>query len=123
MKKTFALVLACLLTSCGYFDHGVFWSSGPYSVISTDGVVRLVYAINDEGGSIGRVSEQVLAVGINQKYVTAKQESEGKEMYFYIERAQDTMYKNGDEVTRGPFDFNQFTELKNNLGLPEFSWP
>lgn len=128
MNRLTILALASLITACG-----ALWTDVPYEVIGTDGVIRLVYSINDHGGSIGRVSGQVVAVGSNEKYVVAKRKQGNswaefdKEpitdelMFYYIEKSKDNMYFNGEEITRGPFTSDEFIKLKSDLGLPEFS--
>jgi hypothetical protein len=128
VKRLTILALASLITACG-----ALWTDDPYKVIGTDGVIRLVYSINDKGGSIGRVSGQVVAVGSNETYVVAKRKQDkswaefDKEpitdqlMFYYIEKSKDNMYFNGEEITKGPFTLDEFIKLQSELGLPEFS--
>lgn len=115
-----ALLLTLCVTAC---DYGVLWKESPYQVqwIDTKENRTLTYDLGN-GHSIERVEAEILAVGINERYVVAKQRKMGSETinYFYIERNKDHQYKNDNEITQGPFSINEFIELKKVLGLPDF---
>ncbi len=121
MKRALLIIFSALLFSC---DSGVEWRDKPYEVIWIDtGDNRTLNHEISENASIGRVEAEVIAVGSNDKYVVAKQRPIGGDSisYFYIDRKKDDKYLNGDEITQGPFSEARFFELKNELGLPEFS--
>ncbi|WP_444895981.1 hypothetical protein [Microbulbifer sp. SSSA005] len=120
MKRAL-LIITSFLCSC---DSGVEWKDRPYEVIWIDtGDNRTLNHEISENASIGRVEAEVIAVGINEKYVVAKQKpiGGGSISYFYIDRAKDDKYLNWDEITQGPFSEARFLQLKTELGLPEFS--
>jgi hypothetical protein len=114
------LLLLLVLSAC---DSGVKWEDKPYQVIwiDTDNNRTLVYAF-DNGGSIGRVQAEIIAVGSNEKYIIAKQQDLNDKTisFFYLERSKDSMYRNSNQVTQGPFTEQEFEKLKSELNLPEF---
>ncbi len=114
-------ILALLVSAC---DSGVRWEDAPYQVIWVDSKNNqtLVYNLGD-GSAIERVGAEVIAVGSNKKYIVAQQKNtiNKKIAYFYIARSKDNKYKNWDEITQGPFSSEKFTELKEKLGLPDFT--
>lgn len=134
-RITFTLLLYLSISACSV------WEDVPYEVISTDGYVRLVKNLNYDGpigkvksgGSIGRVSGNIIAVGSNDKYVVAKRKQDksfakiDKEpltdelMYYYIDRNKDDTHGHHDEVVKGPFTLAEFSKLKNSLDLPELT--
>ncbi len=114
-------ILTLLVSAC---DYGIKWEDTPYQVIWIDSKNNrtLVYNLGD-GSAVERVGAEVIAVGSNKKYVVAKQKNitNKKITYFYIERNKDNKYKSHDEITQGPFSFEKFIELKEKLGLPNFT--
>ena len=120
--KLFSIIFAsALCTSC---DSGVLWEDHPYEVhwIDIGSNRTLAYSLGN-GGSIGRVEPEVIAVGSNDSYVVAKQRSKTTKIvsYFYIDREKDDKYYNRDKITKGPFNQKEFTEISNLLNLPNFS--
>ena len=99
------------------------WEDGEYEVYYIDGYINLGIKIDDSGSYHGRVEHKVVAVGSDEKYVVAKQVNPDttSTSYFYIVKGDDDHYLNPDEITQGPFTERRFTELRKELGLPEFS--
>lgn len=121
MKQILILGLICLVSAC---DSGTEWRDAPYAVLWIDLSSNrvLVYEF-DDGGAIVRVGAEVVAVGSDKNYVVVKQKAtEGQPLsYFYVDKAKDDKYLNGDDIAQGPFSEAQFMRLKTKLGLPEFS--
>lgn len=121
MKIISILLGTLVIVSC---DSGVLWRDPPYEVhwIDTSNNRTLAYDLGD-GGSIGRVDAEVIAVGSNESYIVAKQRSmeQNKTNYYYIERKEDNKYSNGYEITKGPFNEKEFSALSDKLNLPGFS--
>ena len=116
-----ALAILPALSGC---DSGVQWRDKEYEVLWIDtsenrSLVRRV----DEGGGIGRVEPEVIAVGSNEHYVVVKQRSLSNDSitYFVVPRQMDNPYLNAEEITEGPFSSSEFEALKVQKGLPEFS--
>lgn len=121
LKRTICILAILALAAC---DYGVQWEDKPYQVIWVDTTDNrtLNYSL-ENGASIGRVQAEVIAVGSNDKYIVAKQRDlgGGSISFFYLERSKDSMYKNLDDVTQGPFTEQEFEKLKSDLNFPEFS--
>ena len=64
-----AIIVLALLAGC----DSSMWESGDYEVYYIDGDINLGIKIDDEGTWHGRVDHEVVAVGVNEKYVVAKQ--------------------------------------------------
>ena len=121
MKSLLFFVIFCLY-GC---DSGTMWEHHPYEVHWIDSNVTLAKRFDDQPHSvtIGRIPANVIAVGINDSYVVAKQKDPGDDrvFYFYIDRVKDSGYENLDEITQGPMSEKTFLDLKVKYGLPEFS--
>ena len=99
---------------CGC-DSGVEWRDGEYEVSWLDTADnRSLYRSLDEGGGIGRVGAEVIAVGSDDRYIVAKQRSQGDGAvsYFIVDRKKDHAFLNADEITEGPFSAKDSTFLK-----------
>ena len=96
-----------------------------YEVHWIDGDVTLAKRFDDHPHSvtIGRVPANVIAVGVNDNYVVAKQKdpNDDRVYYFYIDRVKDSGYANQDEITQGPMSEKTYLDLKIKYGFPEFS--
>lgn len=118
MKITYLLFAALLLVGC---DSGVLWEDKPYQVLWIDITTNrtLNYDLGD-GGSITRIKAKIIAVGSDDHYIVAKQKEPDTDAvaYYYIEKATDSKFANG---ASGPYGEVQFRQLKNKLGLPEFT--
>ncbi|WP_078118496.1 hypothetical protein [Thiosocius teredinicola] len=119
--KYLALIAALALSAC---DSGTEWSDPPYEVvwIDVESNRSLFFSLGD-GGLLGRVDPEIIAVGSNDKYVVAKQQSPGATttLYYYIAKSNDGAKLNGHEITEGPFTVEEFEALSQKLGLPAFS--
>lgn len=122
MKLRIAILIsAAVLCGC---DSGVEWRDREYEVSWLDTADnRSLYRSLDEGGGIGRVGAEVIAVGSDDRYIVAKQrsQSDGAVSYFIIDRKKDDVLLNADEITKGPFSAKDFDVLKGARRLPEFS--
>jgi hypothetical protein len=121
MKSVALLLVLSLLVSC---DSGDLWSDGKYVVYWLDtGQNRQLGLIIDDSSTIRRVEAEVIGVGQNEQYIVAKRlnHENGEFEYFYIDRVQDHMYLNGDEISVGPFTEIMFQKKSEELGLPGIS--
>ena len=123
LASTFvALIFALVLSSC---DSGVEWESGDYEVYWIDlpselGLGRKL----PDGNAIGRVEPQVFAVGEDKYWVVAGRYPDGDKSrpeFFYFAMADDSTYKNSEDVVLGPFTAEEFEKLKKQYSLPEWS--
>lgn len=120
MNKSLLLFLALILSGC---DSGTEWRDGNYEIIWID-TPELSLNLNvSEGGFVERVPPNVVAVGSNSQYIVVKQSNkESKEIaYFYLEKVKDNIYKNANEITKGPLSEVEFIEISKKLGLPKIS--
>lgn len=121
MKKVLLLIIF-FGSGC---DSGVMWEHHPYEVDWIDGSVTSGKRLENQPNSvtIGRVPANVIAVGINNRYLVAKQKNSGDDRvsYFYIDREKDSGYANLEEITQGPMSESSYLKLKKELGLPEFT--
>jgi hypothetical protein len=121
MKINVILLCSLVIVGC---DSGVLWRDPPYQVqwIDTSDNRTLSYDLGN-GGSIGRVDAEVIAVGSNELYIVAKQRLtyQNTIKYYYIERSKDHKHQNGYEITQGPFNEKEFSELSAKLNLPSFT--
>jgi len=120
MNKFLLLFLAFFLSAC---DSGTEWRDGKYEIIWID-TSGLSLSLNvGEGGFVERVPPNVVAVGSNSQYIVVKQSNkESKEIaYFYLEKSKDNIYKNTNEIAKGPLGEAEFIELSRKLGLPKIT--
>lgn len=120
MKKFLLLFLALFLPGC---DSGAEWRDGKYEItwIDTSGLSLNLNV--GEDAFIERVPANVVAVGSDSQYIVIKQSNkESKEIsYFYLEKDKDSIYKNANEITKGPLSEVEFIELSKKLGLPKIT--
>lgn len=117
-----ALVLSGVTCSC---DSGTEWESGDYEVYWIDISSDLTLGRKIPGGNwIGRVEPQVFAVGSDERWIVAGRYPAGDRAnpeFFYFAKDTDSQFKNGEDVVLGPFTAEEFDELKQRHGLPEWS--
>lgn len=120
MRKLIALFICIVLQSC---DSGREWQDGNYEVAWIDSPELSLYLSAGEGALLKRVGPEVIAVGANSKYITVKQRNPKTKLisFYFLERANDGMYKDSAQVTKGPFTEEEFKKLSVELELPEFS--
>jgi hypothetical protein len=119
--KHWIFITALALSAC---DSGTEWSSPPYEVAWIDiDSNRSLYLSLEDGGLLGRVEPEVIAIGNNDQYVVAKQLPPGSKsaLFYYIKKSDDGAKFNGSEITKGPFTEQVFEALSQELKLPEFS--
>ena len=109
-----------LLAGCGFVHDEQL--DGPYrlSAIDTDSEMSVCYDLGN-GSCIGRISENVFAVGWNSSYLVAARHPHGdksKAEYFYLVRALDSPLVDPSVTVRGPFDLLSFQQERQRLGLP-----
>jgi len=116
------LVFICIVFLLYRCDANL-WEDGVYAVYHIDGHAMLGIKIDEEGTFHNRVDAEIIAVGVNEKFVVVKQRAEKGDpiSYYYIDKKLDDMYLNPDEITQGPFSKQVYNELSQNLGFPEFS--
>jgi len=120
MKRVLLLFFAFFLSGC---DSGTEWRDGKYEVIWIDTPGLSLNLNVGEGASVERVPPNVVAVGSNSHYIVVKQSNiKSKEIaYFYLEKEKDNIYKNANEIMKGPLSEAEFIELSRKLGLPKFT--
>ena len=115
-----AMILTIVLSSC---DSGTKWKSGAYEVYWID--VDLILGLDvGDGVSIGRVMDQVSAVGEDDTWIVAERHPDGDESiteYYYWAKASDHPHMNADEVVLGSFSEAEFQLIKKRLKLPDFT--
>jgi hypothetical protein len=114
-----------ILTSCGLFDSGEVWRGGPYrlSWIDDPKDVTLSYDLG-KGSSIGRIEEQVFAVGWDGHYLVAQQHPKGNKNlinYFIIDAKKDSPMSNLKDVVIGPLNEAEYKAKSKELNLPQFT--
>lgn len=118
MKVIPLIFMITLLVGC---DNGVLWEDNPYQVAWVDTTTNrtLNYDLGD-GGFITRIEAKIIAVGSDDHYIVAKQQSPdvGVISYYYIERQSDQKFANG---ASGPYTKAQFWKIKKELNLPDFT--
>ncbi|HCS64717.1 MAG TPA: hypothetical protein DIW64_11950 [Cellvibrio sp.] len=120
MKRVLLLFFAFFLSGC---DSGTEWRDGKYEVIWIDTPGLSLNLNVGDGASVERVPPNVVAVGGNSHYIVVKQSNiKSKEIaYFYLEKEKDNIYKNANEIMKGPLSEAKFIELSRRLGLPKFT--
>ncbi len=99
-------------------DSGTEWSSPPYQVYWVDIRSELELGYWNGENWHGRVGPRVIAVARNDLYVTAARQNDERVEYYYIEISKDNFVLNADQITKGPFDKQEFEHLATELGLP-----
>ena len=111
-----------MLIAC---DSDVLWSDELYEVswIDTKNNLILSRKIDDSTSLSARVDSYIVAVGSDNQYVVAKNRNVNTHeiYYFYIDKRKDNNYLNQSEITEGPFSDEQFSKLKAELDLPDFT--
>ena len=129
MTRTVNIVVAglilILIGSCGLFDSGEVWHGGPYTLywIDIPENVTLGYDLGD-GNSIGRIEEQVFAVGWDGNYLVAQQHPKGDNKiinYFIIDAKKDSPMAESKDVVMGPLTEAEYKTKSKELNLPQFS--
>ena len=114
-----------IISSCGLFDSGEVWHGGPYKLYWIDILenVALSYDLGD-GASIGRIGEQVFAVGWDGHYLVAQQHPAGDKQitnYFVIDAEKDSPKAEPKDVVIGPLTKAEYEIKQKELNLPQFS--
>jgi len=120
----FALI-AMFVTSCGLFDSGEVWRGGPYRLtwIDIPEKVTLSYDLG-KGSSVGRIEEQVFAVGWDGRYLVAQQHPKGNKKitnYFIIDAKKDSPTADQRDVVIGPLTEAEYKTKSAELRLPPFT--
>lgn len=117
-----ALVIICIVFLLYRCDANL-WEDGDYAVYHIDGRAILGIKIDEDGTFHGRVDAEIIAVGVNEKFVIVKQRTKRDDpiSYYYIDKKLDDMYLNSDEITQGPYSEKRYNELSQKLEFPEFS--
>lgn len=122
MKRLLTALAAIHLVSC---DPSVEWQSGDYEIYTIDASNDQTLGLKiKDGGRIGRVAPQVFAVGEDKKWIVAGRYPDGdktRKEFFYFAKAKDHPHKNADEIVLGPFNEADFSALKSELKLPDWS--
>ena len=125
LNVAFSGLFFMLISSCGLFDSGEVWSGGPYKLswIDIPGNVTLSYDLG-EGASIGRIEEQVFAVGWDGNYLVAQQHPKGDKNiinYFIIDAKKDSPKAEPKDVVIGPLTEAEYKVKSEELNLPKFT--
>jgi hypothetical protein len=116
---TFFLPLA--FNAC-FGDIKVVRLDSTYSIVTTDVDAdrSLSYDLGD-GSFVGRVNGQVVAVGLDDNFIIAKQHLDGdssKVNYYILNRKLDNRSADPKDCVIGPLDETQFAEKRAELGVP-----
>ncbi len=114
-----------LVSSCGLLDSREVWRGGPYrlSWIDIPENVTLSYDLG-KGSSIGRIGEQVFAVGWDGRYLVAQQHPKGNKKitnYFIIDAKKDSPTADQRDVVIGPLTEAEYKTKSAELKLPPFT--
>jgi hypothetical protein len=121
----FAGLIFMIVGGCGLFDSGEVWRGGPYrlSWIDIPENVTLSYNLG-KGSSIGRIEEQVFAVGWDGHYLVAQQHPKGDKNiinYFIIDAKKDSPMAEPKDVVIGPLTEAEYKVKAKELNLPQFT--
>ena len=118
-----AFVASLLFAGCGFEHYDRI--DGPYRLIAGDvgHDVSLCYSLPG-GDAVGRIDSTVFAVGKNEDFIVAQRHPNGDisiTQFYYLIRANDSVYADPTNSVRGPFTEKEFEEATLRLGLPSFS--
>lgn len=121
--KLAASVIAMFIVILLIWGDSSMWEDDVYAVYYIDGDIKLGIKVDDEGSFIGRLENNVIAVGSNEKHVVVKQLTSEPDVvsYFVLDKDKDHIYLKPYEVVEGPYTETQFEKLSQKLNLPEFS--
>jgi hypothetical protein len=125
LNIAFAGLFLTLISSCGLFDSGEVWRGGPYKLswIDIPEDVKVSYDLG-EGASVGRIEEQVFAVGWDGHYLVAQQHPKGDKNiinYFIIDAKKDSPMAEPKDVVIGPLTEAEYKVKSVELNLPQFT--
>ncbi len=125
LNVAFSGLIFMLVSSCGLFDSGEVWRGGPYrlSWIDIPENVTLSYDLG-KGSSVGRIEEQVFAVGWDGHYLVAQQHPKGNKKitnYFIIDAKKDSPTADPKNVVIGPLTEAEYKTKSVELRLPPFT--
>jgi hypothetical protein len=125
LNVAFSGLIFMLVSSCGLFDSGEAWRGGPYKLswIDIPENVTLSYDLG-KGSSVGRIEEQVFAVGWDGHYLVAQQHPKGDKNiinYFIIDAKKDTPMADPKDVVIGPLTEAEYKVKSGELNLPQFT--
>jgi len=121
MTRTFIFILSIILTSCFDLYEPIYWRDGKYSVSTSPSgpsCKDLNIDITDDGDEHGRV-ECVAKIGSNDKFIIVQSTGD---QYWIIDRIKDNPLLNANEIVQGPFNLNDFKNVKNKLGIRELDF-
>lgn len=124
MKQvTIAFATILLFAGCGFvYDVRI---DGPYRLIAVDVEEEMSVCYSLPGGdAVGRINSTVFAVGKNEEFIVAQRHPNGDRSvveYYYLIRANDSVYADPTNSVRGPFAKSEFEEATLHLKLPSFS--
>lgn len=118
------LGLASVL-SCALFDSGTPWQSGPYKLtwIDDPASVSLLFTPTKQM-SLELVPPQVFAVGIDARYLVAKQHPNGDKSitnFYIVARSFERSSSFDSRALMGPMNAQTYSTQSKALGLPDFS--
>ena len=121
--SAFGLLLAALLTGCGFVHDEVL--TGPYRLVATDVPEQMsICRTIGVGDCIGRIPETVFSVGWNESYIVAKQHPRNNRTvtnYFILEMALDSELADPHKSVTGPLSATEFDVKRGKLALPPFT--
>jgi hypothetical protein len=125
LSFVFTGMIFMIVGGCGLFDSGEVWRGDPYilSWIDIPENVTLSYNLGN-GSSVGRIEEQVFAVGWNDRYLVAQQHPKGDKKiinYFIIDAKKDSPMAEPKDVVIGPLTEEEYKVKVGELNLPQFT--
>ena len=120
MKRILGFFILLVVILMIWSDSNL-WEDEMYAVYVIDGQAYFGIKIDDEGTFHDRVEPEIVAVGSNDKFVVVARKIKESTIYFYIEKSEDNIYLDSDEIIETGYSLENFKELKLHHGLPEFS--
>ena len=125
LNVAFSVLVLMLINGCFWFDSGEIWRGGPYllSWLDTYENISLSYDLG-EGTSVGRIEEQVFAVGWDGHYLVAQQHPNGNKNiidYYIIDAKKDSPMAEPKDVVIGPLTEAEYKVKAVELKLPKFT--
>ena len=125
INVAFSGFIFMLVSNCGLFDSGEVSRGGPYKLswIDIPENVTLSYDLG-KGSSVGRIEEQVFAVGWDGRYLVAQQHPKGNKKitnYFVIDAKKDSPSADPKDVVIGPLTETEYKTKSAELKLPPFT--
>ncbi len=116
------LLFHCTLFFLSACDYGILWQDDPYIVVWIDALDTASVSWElENGNSIGRIPETVIAVGSDERFIVAKQKNlrSDKISYFILDRKKDHKLADPSVSVTGSLTKEEYDAFANRLNLPQ----